>query len=297
MKISVVVCTYNRAPILKITLATLVEHLVADVEVILIDNHSTDQTAEVFKSVCGNNPNVRYFFEAVQGHSASRNRGLHESRGNWVLYLDDDVKIRPDTLAQAIAIVDQYPQYSCIGGIYNPWYLSPKPKWLPMDYGSNATDLSGFVTITKKTDHLPWGAVVLFQKQDLLETGGFNPTFGMHGNQLGYGDETEVICKLLDANKLIGIDNSWIIDHLVADYKLKLSWHLRSEYQMALAYSRLSKVSFPLLSYQLLRTTIASIVIRLPKLLLKKNYYWQNFILETLKPYLILAGTIKGKLL
>ena len=117
----------------------------------------------------------------------------------------------------------------------------------------------------------------------------------MRDTQLGYGDETEVICKLLEANKLVGIDNSWIIEHLVADYKLKLSWHLRSEYQMAVAHSRIWTVSFLRLSYQLVRTTVASLLIRVPKLLFRADYYWQNFILETLKPYLILAGSIQGK--
>jgi len=82
--LSVIICTYNRAELLKNVLQDVCEQTLADseFEVIVVDNHSTDQTRAVAESFSQRYPNIRYCFEAQQGLSHARNRGWREARGD-----------------------------------------------------------------------------------------------------------------------------------------------------------------------------------------------------------------------
>ena len=91
--ISVVICTYNRAAYLEQTLATFFrqEHLDrVPHELIVVDNNSSDNTPEVVQAFSSHRA-LHYHFESKQGLSRARNRGVTESRGEIIAYLDDDV--------------------------------------------------------------------------------------------------------------------------------------------------------------------------------------------------------------
>jgi len=90
--ISVIVCTYNRAELLRELLPTLCEQTVAftQYEVIVIDNGSTDHTKTVAAVFAARYPQVRYCYEPRQGLSHARNRGWQEAKGDYVAYIDDD---------------------------------------------------------------------------------------------------------------------------------------------------------------------------------------------------------------
>ena len=96
--ISTIICTYNRADVLKICLEkiTLQEADPAIFEVIIIDNNSNDHTADIVKTFISNYTgqiSFHYFLEKKQGLSAARNRGLKESTGMYINYIDDDAMI------------------------------------------------------------------------------------------------------------------------------------------------------------------------------------------------------------
>ncbi|MGD8380729.1 MAG: glycosyltransferase, partial [Syntrophobacterales bacterium] len=94
IKISVIVCTYNRAELLGGTLRTLCHQTLdtSEYEVIVVDNNSTDNTREVVDEFCRRSSNVRYCFEPQQGLSHARNQGLQEAKGKYVAYIDDDAR-------------------------------------------------------------------------------------------------------------------------------------------------------------------------------------------------------------
>src|SRR5574341_2283004 len=91
--ISVIVCTYNRSRILKRMLKSFFLQDCRDAinyELIVVDNNSTDDTRTVVSEFM-HSPTVRYVFEGKQGLSVARNRGVAESNGEFVSFLDDDV--------------------------------------------------------------------------------------------------------------------------------------------------------------------------------------------------------------
>ena len=85
VKISVIVCTYKRPQSLKDILQALIGQSISsewDFEIVIIDNNSQDNTAEVVAGFSRQSPcSIRYFLETKQGLSFARNRGIREAAG------------------------------------------------------------------------------------------------------------------------------------------------------------------------------------------------------------------------
>jgi glucosyl-dolichyl phosphate glucuronosyltransferase len=98
MDISLIICTWNNAERLAITLEAITKCAVSSGlawEVILVDNNSTDHTKQIVDRFCSRLP-ILYVFEPVQGLSQARNTGLRSSAGKLILFTDDDVTPRTD---------------------------------------------------------------------------------------------------------------------------------------------------------------------------------------------------------
>ena len=97
MDISVIVCAYNRCESLAKTLDSIAKSILPGNtawEVLVVDNNSTDQTAEVIKDFCCRYPlHFRYLFEPTQGKSYALNAGILESRGAILAFTDDDITV------------------------------------------------------------------------------------------------------------------------------------------------------------------------------------------------------------
>jgi glycosyltransferase involved in cell wall biosynthesis len=95
-RVSVLICTRDRAESLRATLDSFQSCMVPDgveAELIVIDNGSTDHTAAVVKSACVGRFELRYFFEGSKGQCRARNRGMAESTGEILIWTDDDVRV------------------------------------------------------------------------------------------------------------------------------------------------------------------------------------------------------------
>jgi len=119
VEISIIVCTYNRAEMLRRALESLVR-LELDparrYEIVVVDNASTDATADVIAAVAAAAPMpVRGVYEARQGVAIARNRGLREARGTWIAYFDDDQVAAPGWLAALLEMARQR-DVRCVGG-------------------------------------------------------------------------------------------------------------------------------------------------------------------------------------
>ena len=85
MKITLILCTYNRCQTLAKALGSVAASTLPDSlkwEVVVVDNNSTDQTREVIEDFCRRHPGrFRYVFEPQQGLSHARNAGIREAQG------------------------------------------------------------------------------------------------------------------------------------------------------------------------------------------------------------------------
>jgi glycosyltransferase involved in cell wall biosynthesis len=184
--VTIIICTYNRLPLLKKMVDSILPQLPADypVEVLIVDNNSTDGTANYACGLSAQNPAFSYYLEIKQGLSNARNGGAKAARHDFLLYCDDDAFLSPTfikTMGEALATHDP----DLFGGPCLPDYVDPKPEWFPeaLEIRRKA-DVSGFynhVTLS--------GSNFGIRKSVLHRIGGFNPEFGMTGNRPGMLEE------------------------------------------------------------------------------------------------------------
>ena len=117
--VSVLICTRNRATSLEVTLRRFFEQRFSggyDVELVAVDNGSTDATRAVIEACAALHPAVRYRLETRPGLSVARNTALAESRGDIIVFTDDDVRPSPDWLDEIHAEFVRDPRLALLGG-------------------------------------------------------------------------------------------------------------------------------------------------------------------------------------
>lgn len=105
--VSVIIPTFNRAGWLTETIESVLSQTYPNLELIVVDDGSTDDTAEVVQRF-GNR--LTHLRQANRGVSAARNRGVAASRGAWVAFLDSDDLWRPNKVAAQVAMFQSQPE-------------------------------------------------------------------------------------------------------------------------------------------------------------------------------------------
>lgn len=113
-RISVVIPTYNRFTTVGKAIDSVLSQTYCDVEVIVVDDGSSDDTAKVIGDAYGER--IRLFKQRNQGASAARNRGIAEARGEWIAFLDSDDFWEKDKLEWQVKALERY------GGQYGGCY-------------------------------------------------------------------------------------------------------------------------------------------------------------------------------
>jgi glycosyltransferase involved in cell wall biosynthesis len=103
-EISVVIPTRNRRRLLALALASVLDQQGVRLEVIVVDEASTDDTVDMVRAI--GDPRVRLVrHEVALGKSSARNRGIMESVGDWIAFLDDDDIWAPDKLRLQVEVL------------------------------------------------------------------------------------------------------------------------------------------------------------------------------------------------
>lgn len=230
IKISVVVCTYNRASLLKSCLESLALQTLDQglFEVLIIDNNSADVCLRIATEFVAANPHFRLIVEHVQGLSYARNRGYQEASGEYIAYIDDDAIAYNDWLAQMFSFLERHPDVEVFGGTYRAIFATIPPKWFPPEYGSlSLGDQERSIDIGKEFIS---GTNMVFRKSLLNALGGFNTVLGMKGQHVSYGEETRLQLDIAERQIKVYFLPDMKVSHLVAEYKMSLKWLLLSAY-------------------------------------------------------------------
>jgi glycosyltransferase involved in cell wall biosynthesis len=105
-KVSVVIPSYNRADKVLKGIESVLTQTFSDLEVIVVDDGSADNTEDVIAKTFGDR--VRYYYQANQGVSAARNKGIAEARGEWIAFLDSDDLWEKDKLEWQFKALEQF---------------------------------------------------------------------------------------------------------------------------------------------------------------------------------------------
>lgn len=109
-KVSVIIPCYNKAPYVRQAITSVLEQQGApSFEVIIVDDGSTDDSAEVIQDAIGDDPRCRYVHQENAGVAAARNLGISLARGRYITCLDADDWIHPLFLSRLAAALDADP--------------------------------------------------------------------------------------------------------------------------------------------------------------------------------------------
>jgi glycosyltransferase involved in cell wall biosynthesis len=168
-EVSVVVPTRNRRELLALTLRSVLGQHGVDLEVVVVDDGSTDDTAGVVKRLA--DPRVRLVRHATPlGVSSSRNAGIAEARGPWVAFLDDDDLWAPEKLALQLEAADAAHRAWVYAGTVNV------DDRLRMLEGGPPAPPERVAELLDRYNPVPAGASnVMVRADTLARVGGFDP--------------------------------------------------------------------------------------------------------------------------
>lgn len=108
--ISVIIPLYNKEHYIESTIQSVLQQTFNDFEIIIIDDGSTDNSAQ--KTRAFNDSRIRYYYQENQGVSSARNYGIKVSKGEFIAFLDADDTWEPGFLKAMCDLAQQYPQES-----------------------------------------------------------------------------------------------------------------------------------------------------------------------------------------
>lgn len=242
-ELSIVICTWNRSALLVETLTSILAcepSSLLRTEIIVVDNNSNDGTkAAVMPFVASGH--VRYVFEGRAGLSHARNRGTCEAAAEWVLFLDDDVLVERDFLAQYFDGLERFPRCGFFGGPVVPYFRGADKPWTRAVLQSHPWTYScldlGSPTRLLGALQTPFGANMCIRR-DLLCRHPFSPDLGYRHGVLVPGEETELFARI----RMEGADGAWLAEcallHVLPDERNQLGYLTRRAFGQGLTIGR-----------------------------------------------------------
>lgn len=112
MKYSVIIPLYNKGKKVKNAIDSILLQGFNDIEIVVVDDGSTDDSALYVKNY--KDKNVKYIYKENGGVSSARNKGIQEAKGDWILLLDADDELFPNTISTYESLMLKYPRASVL---------------------------------------------------------------------------------------------------------------------------------------------------------------------------------------
>jgi len=230
--VSVIICTYNRSDYISKALSSLAQQTlpVDQYEIIIVNNNSTDHTDALCNAFLQEHRDLNcfYFIEKQQGLSYARNRGITESSGDVLVFMDDDAQADTNYLQEIRRFFDATPDAEACGGRIYPDFESKRPDWmsrflLPL---TSTIDKGNKIKLFTGTKY-PVGANMAFKKEVFQKYGMFNTDLGRKGNNLDGSEEKDIFLKIKKDKKKIYYLPYAIVKHQVPDKRLTFDFFKR----------------------------------------------------------------------
>jgi glycosyltransferase involved in cell wall biosynthesis len=203
MRVTVAICTFNRAELLRQTLDHLRRlEIPRDCawELIVVNNRSTDPTDEVVRASQDRLP-LRLLSEPRQGKSHALNTAMAAANGELLLWTDDDVLVDPRWLAEHVAAARRHPEAAFFGGPIVPVFEVAPPAWIgdhwPVISGAYAARTLGDQPFAFRREQLPFGAN-LCVRTSVQRRYPYLAELGPSAANGIVGEETNVLERMLD---------------------------------------------------------------------------------------------------
>lgn len=224
MKVSIIICSCNRSASLRKTLESLRGLDVPPswlLEVLVVDNASTDDTAEVVKEASLKSPSLRYVHEPQKGKCHALNTGLSLAAGEFILFTDDDVLPRANWLT---AMVEPMLNGQCdaVNGnlelaphLLRSWQTPVHLMWLAASLNAESRDWSRELV----------GANMGIKRTVLSRVAGYDPELGPGPRSVGFCEDTFFGRQLSEAGcRIHFVPEAIAVHHLDAARLQRRAW-------------------------------------------------------------------------
>lgn len=204
MDVSIIIVTYNTADLIGGCLDSVLASQGSETEIIVVDNASPDRSAHVIKS---GYPRVHLIENSSnRGFAAANNQALPFCKGRYLLFLNPDTTVRPDTIKKAVSFMDGNPRVGLAGAaMVNPdgthqesvSYRYPGEKYTAGELGSLEGDIACVL-----------GAAMIARAEIVRGIGGFDEDFFL------YGEDQDLCLRIRKEGHSIGFVEDAVVMHL-----------------------------------------------------------------------------------
>jgi GT2 family glycosyltransferase len=210
MEASIIVINYNSLPYLKSCLESLRTNTDRSHEIIIVDNHSTDQSEIFLKGI--KHPNIRVILnEANYGYAAACNQGVNLAKGRVLITMNPDVLVPSGWLSRMIWHLGQHPDTLAVGpkGIG----IGGRQAALPLSYSSKLTAAARQFAAEYARQSEPAkyliGCFFLFDRRLIKEVGYFDAEMPLGA------DDFDISLRIRKAGYQLRIARDVLIKHFV----------------------------------------------------------------------------------
>jgi glycosyltransferase involved in cell wall biosynthesis len=233
MKVTIILCTYNRCDSLGRALQSLAASAMPDEtdwEVLVVDNNSKDQTRAVVEEFSARYPGrFHYLFEGQQGKSHALNRGVHESCSDVLAFVDDDVTVEPSWLHNLTSVLHGG-GWAGSGGRVLPVPGFVPPRWLalcePRNLGMALCAQFDLGTTPGELRDAPFGTNMAFRRELFDKFGGFRGDLGPSLSETR-NEDTEFGRRLMAAGERLYYVPSAIVYHEIRPERVRKQFFLK----------------------------------------------------------------------
>jgi glycosyltransferase involved in cell wall biosynthesis len=232
MRITVILCTYNRCRTLASALNSVAAQKLPELvewEVLVVDNNSHDQTREIVEEFCRRHPGrFRYLFEPQPGKSHALNAGIREACGDVLAFMDDDVKVEATWLRNLTAPLCAG-EWVGAGGRILPEQTFKSPRWLSVEgpYALAPLALFDLGPEAGPLSEPPFGTNMAFRKDMFEKYRGFRTDLGPRPGSEIRNEDTEFGRRLIVAGERLRYEPSAVVYHPVSENRIQKQYFLR----------------------------------------------------------------------
>lgn len=151
-KVSLIIPVYNTEKYLRRCLHSACNQTYKNLEIICIDDGSTDGSSMILDKFADNCDRIRVFHQANRGESAARNKGLSYATGDYIAFMDCDDWIEPDMYSHLVDTMESKNMDLVAAGWYSDTEENSQPVYNQKEINSEVMDRSSFLRCLYERD-------------------------------------------------------------------------------------------------------------------------------------------------
>jgi glycosyltransferase involved in cell wall biosynthesis len=233
LTLTAAICTRNRASWTRLALESLLAQDLGPerLDILVVDNGSTDDTLDVLREVADRHPTVRWCSEEAVGLSRARNRAIDEARGEVIAFIDDDAEASPSWASTHLAAFVADETVVATGGRITLAWPGERPTWLADEHESMYSGLDlGTEAQPFELPRFPFGANMAIRRTAFDTVGRFSTELGRQGTSLVSGEERDLFERLYRiGGRVLYLPMASVVHHVLPDRATR-AWLLRRFY-------------------------------------------------------------------